>query len=133
MISYAFAAEPIQFSHQRHAALKLKCAFCHVTAETAERATFPAASKCRTCHTTMTLPQDAKITPAKPIYVLPDFVFFSHSKHVAAKIACAGCHGDVWHQASIKPVLKMKMAACVDCHKTHKATITCNKCHELSQ
>jgi hypothetical protein len=39
----------------------------------------------------------------------------------------------VWTQADIKPVLQMKMAACVDCHKSRSATIACTKCHELSQ
>jgi hypothetical protein len=126
-------AEPIQFNHQRHAALKLKCVYCHATAETAERATFPSASKCEACHTTMALPKDAKVIPAKPVYTLPDFVFFSHAKHAAANIACETCHGDVWQQTAIKPVLLMKMAACVECHKARKATIVCNQCHELSQ
>ncbi|HTB14530.1 MAG TPA: cytochrome c3 family protein [Bryobacteraceae bacterium] len=113
--------------------MKLKCVYCHTTAETAERATFPAALKCKTCHTTMDLASDAKVTPAKPVYVLPDFVFFSHAKHAAAKVGCENCHGDVWKQATMKPVLPMKMGACVDCHKARKATIACNKCHELSQ
>jgi hypothetical protein len=76
---------------------------------------------------------DARVTPAKPVYVLPDFVFFSHAKHAAAKIACNHCHGDVWRQPIIKPVLLMKMSACVDCHKSRQVTIVCTKCHELSQ
>jgi hypothetical protein len=81
----------------------------------------------------MTLAADARVTPEKPVYVLPDFVFFSHAKHAAAKIGCEKCHGDVWRQASIQAVLAMKMAACVECHKAREATIACTKCHELSQ
>ena len=81
----------------------------------------------------MTLAPGQKITPAKPVYVLPDFAFFSHAKHAAAKVTCETCHGDVWKQATIQPVLLMKMSACVDCHKTKQATIVCNKCHDLSQ
>jgi Cytochrome c7 and related cytochrome c len=73
------------------------------------------------------------VKPTKPVYVLPDFVFFSHAKHAAAKIGCDRCHGDVWQQAVIRPVLAMKMSACVDCHKARQATVVCTKCHELSQ
>jgi hypothetical protein len=103
----------------------MKCVSCHATAETAERASFPEAQKCQVCHTTFDLPKNAKITPEKPIYVLPDFVFFSHAKHV---VGCAACHGD----DPDKPFLLMKMKACVDCHKANKAVVTCNVCHDLS-
>jgi hypothetical protein len=103
----------------------MKCVSCHATAETAERASFPEAQKCQVCHTTLDLPKNAKITPEKPIYVLPDFVFFSHAKHV---VGCGACHGD----DPGKPFLQMKMKACVDCHKTNKAVVTCNTCHDLS-
>jgi Class III cytochrome C family len=72
------------------------------------------------CHAEFDLP--AKVTPEKPIFVLPDFVVFSHARH---KTACATCHGE-------KP-LAMKMKACVDCHKTNKATVACTACHDLSQ
>jgi hypothetical protein len=29
--------------------------------------------------------------------------------------------------------LRMKMKACVDCHKANHAAVTCTLCHELSQ
>ena len=51
----------------------------------------------------------------------------------AAKVACAACHGDVKAQAKIEVHRSTKMAACVDCHKEHKATVACNACHELGQ
>lgn len=109
--------------------MKFKCVSCHATAESAERATFPPAAKCQTCHAT----QNAKLTPEKPVYVLPDFVFFSHARHAAAKIACEHCHGDVWKEDPTRPVLQMNMKACVDCHKSRQASVACTKCHELSQ
>jgi hypothetical protein len=127
------AADPVAFSHRRHAALKLKCVYCHATAETAERAAFPSSARCRTCHIDKPLPKDAKVAPDAPVYVLPDFVFFSHARHAAAKIVCDACHGNVWQQETIQPVLAMKMKACVDCHRSHAAATACNKCHELSQ
>jgi hypothetical protein len=79
------------------------------------------------------LDKGTTIVPEKPLYKLPDFVFFSHAKHKSAKIACGSCHGDVWAGDTVKLVLEMKMKACVDCHKTSRATVVCTVCHELSQ
>jgi hypothetical protein len=75
----------------------------------------------------------AKVVTGPAIYRLPDFVFFKHSRHAAAGIQCSTCHGDVWTQERIQPVLQMKMKACVDCHQARHATVTCTACHELSQ
>lgn len=139
--------EPVHsdlFSHMRHASLKLQCAFCHKTAGTGARAGFPAASVCMTCHRTVSIdrpdiqrlaalaPSD-EIVPTAPVYRLPDFVFFRHDQHVSHPVPCARCHGDVWMQERIQPVLPMKMKACVDCHKVQHAPVTCTTCHELSQ
>ncbi len=116
----------MQFGHARHAPLKLKCVSCHATAETAERASFPEAQKCKVCHAELALPKNERIRPEKPVYVLPDFVVFSHAKH---KVECAACHGE----DPGKPFLAMKMKACVDCHKSKQAAVTCTICHDLSQ
>jgi len=135
----AAGAEP--FSHKRHAALKLQCVNCHAGAVTGERAGFPAASVCMSCHRTMAtdkpeikrlaaLPATEKIVPNTPVYTLPGFVFFRHNRHL---IECGECHGDIWGLDQIQPRLQMKMSACVDCHRTKGAVETCTSCHELSQ
>lgn len=124
--SAAAAAEPAPFSHKVHAGVNLACTFCHKTAATAERATFPAWKTCLTCHTE----KAEQAIPSQRIYKLPDFVFFSHARH---KADCAACHGDVKAQAKMEPHRSTKMAACVDCHKEHNATVVCNACHELGQ
>jgi quinoprotein glucose dehydrogenase len=137
-------AGPGLFQHNRHAALKIECAFCHPTAVKGDRAGFPTASRCMTCHRAVatdrsdvkrlaTLPASEKIVPASPVYRLPDFVTFRHGQHAGAGIGCASCHGDVWTHQQIAPVLEMKMKACVDCHRARRASVTCTKCHELSQ
>jgi hypothetical protein len=127
-------ARPEVFNHKRHAPLKLECKTCHATALTAERAGFPTGAACLTCHTDRTdLAATAKVVPGPAIYRLPDFIFFKHSRHNDAKIQCATCHGEVWTQDRLKPVLQMKMKACVDCHQSNHATVTCTACHELSQ
>jgi hypothetical protein len=132
-----FASQPIPFSHKRHAALKMECAYCHQKAATAERAGFPAASKCMVCHREVAklaaLAPDTAIVPEKPLYILPDFVFFSHARHKTEKVSCETCHGKVWAADTVKLQLSMKMKACVDCHKASHATVTCTACHELSQ
>ena len=109
--------------------------YCHAKAVTGERAGFPAASKCIVCHRERLagLAPDTPIVPEKPLYVLPDFVIFSHARHKTSPISCASCHGDVWAQDTVKAQLSMKMKACIDCHKTHHATVVCTACHELSQ
>jgi hypothetical protein len=79
------------------------------------------------------LPANTLIVPEKPLYQLPDFVFFSHARHKTQQISCATCHGDVWADDVVKAQLRMMMKACVDCHKTHHATVVCTACHELTQ
>lgn len=122
-------AEPEPFSHKRHGELNLPCTFCHTTAASAERATFPAWKTCQTCHRE----KPVQALPSQRVYRLPDFVFFSHGRHATAKVECAACHGDVKAQAKITVHRSTKMAACVDCHKEEKATVVCNACHELGQ
>ena len=115
------------FSHRKHAPLKMKCTQCHMTAEKEEIANFPEVAKCRICHTTM---PDRDI-PSRRVYLVRDFVFFSHATHSAAKVGCASCHGEVNNQDVLKIERPTTMAACVSCHKETKATLECNACHEL--
>jgi quinoprotein glucose dehydrogenase len=137
-------AAPELFSHKRHAELKLECAYCHKDGTGGERAGFPAASACMNCHRGVAtdkpeiqrlaaMPAAQPVVPASPVYRLPDFVFFRHNRHAARGIACTACHGDMWGQEQVRPVLQMKMKACVDCHRTSQASVTCTVCHELSQ
>ena len=140
----AGADEPIDwFSHRRHEAAKQTCASCHVGAEKGERAGFPKVSHCMLCHTAISrdaplirklaaLPKADSPFAAK-FHKLPDMVVFSHARHAQAKIECATCHGAVNEQDRPKPLLAMKMAACMDCHKRRQATTDCSACHELGQ
>lgn len=118
------------FSHKQHAAFKLKCVSCHVSAEKEERAGFPAISaQCKACHTKI----GERELPSTRVYQLADFVVFSHARHSSAKLECATCHGDVTQAAKIKIERPITMIGCVNCHKEHKATIVCTACHELGQ
>lgn len=124
----------IAFSHKRHAPLKLDCAYCHTTAKTGERASYPDVATCKLCHQQMAaLPKQGTLAPARSMYMLAEFVFFSHARHRAAKIACQTCHGNVWQQDAIIQAMPMTMKACVACHKANKAKTGCKTCHELNQ
>ena len=117
------------FSHKKHAPLKLKCVSCHSQSEKGDLAGFPAVANCKVCHVDIA----EREIPSQRVYELPDFAFFSHGKHAAAKVECRTCHGDVMKQDVIEAEHPVKMKWCVDCHKRQKAAVTCNTCHELGQ
>ena len=71
--------------------------------------------------------------PSKRVYKIPDFVFFSHARHADAKLACDACHGKVYEMETMRIERPTTMKACIDCHKEHKAAVTCTTCHELNQ
>ncbi|MBV8820076.1 MAG: cytochrome c3 family protein [Acidobacteriaceae bacterium] len=138
------AADAIAFSHKQHAPLKLDCKYCHVTATSGERASYPTASTCMTCHVQVAkgqpevrklaaLPKETPIEPENSVYMLADFAYFSHARHFTAKINCQKCHGQIYDMAAVEQVLPMTMKACVTCHRETHATTACNKCHELGQ
>lgn len=140
----AFAADDVPFSHKKHAALKLDCAYCHTTAAKGERAGYPQAAICMTCHQQIAkdkpgivrlaaLPKNEAIEPERSVYMLAEFVFFSHARHSAAKVACTTCHGQVYEMEEVEQVLPMTMKACITCHRASHAATACTKCHELGQ
>ena len=144
MAAPAHGVTKVEFSHKRHAALKLPCVHCHSGALTEERAAFPGASGCLECHQAIsgkspaleavrTLSKDAKPFPTRQVYSLPDFVFFSHGKHAQSGVKCATCHGDVTASDVVTAAVNMKMMWCVGCHKSAGAAVACTACHELSQ
>jgi hypothetical protein len=119
--------------------MKIACSTCHTGSLKSERAGFPQQEQCLVCHSRdgdgrAGLPGEVLDNiPSQRLYKLPDFVFFSHAKHAAAKVACKSCHGDVAAQAVLEVKQPPTMKSCVDCHRTNRAAITCNTCHELGQ
>jgi Zn ribbon nucleic-acid-binding protein len=67
----------------------------------------------------------------KRLYTLPDFVYFSHQKHLAANVECAVCHGPVKDRDQLWQEKEVSMVACVDCHKLRKAAVNCDLCHNI--
>jgi hypothetical protein len=135
--------QPIAYSHKQHLAQGLDCAACHVTSRTDSHATLPPTATCMGCHATVKT-DSAEIqklkdfdvkkedVPWKRVYRLADYVYFSHKVHVASdpSITCETCHGNVRELDVMQKLKDISMAACVECHKQHAATIRCDGCHE---
>jgi hypothetical protein len=103
--------------------------------------TYPSEEKCMQCHETIKAesPAIVKLTeyykerrpvPWVPVYRVPDYVFFSHLRHVKkAGIGCDVCHGPVAERDVVVKEKSIGMAACMDCHKDKGARHTCRTCH----
>lgn len=136
---------PVSFSHYVHTRQhKIKCLSCHRGAVKEARAGIPNIETCSLCHSKILNPsserekqiydfvKNNKKIPWRNYYMVPDYVYFSHRRHVKlGKIDCVSCHGDMSDQTS--PVLKkftpIKMQFCFDCHTERKITTDCGNCH----
>ncbi len=132
------ADQPIPYSHKTHLKMGLKCNECHTMPGKGELATYPAESKCMTCHVAVKkesphiqlLTEYARTKAPVPwvqVYKLPKFVWFSHKAHAVAD--CALCHGLVAERDVIVKEKPITMVACMACHDEHKASNECNLCH----
>ena len=121
--------QPVPFSHRHHVGeLGISCVNCHVSAETAASAGFPPTETCMACHSQIWTGAEA-LAPVREslltqtpirwnrVHDLPDFVYFNHSVHLGAGVACASCHGDVSDMALIEQVEPLTMRFCLDCHR----------------
>jgi hypothetical protein len=134
--------QPIPFSHKLHVAQGLACKQCHPISEPGDIATIPKPSFCMGCHTTVKKesPHIAKLAefqaenrrvPWAPVYRVPDWVSFSHKRHVAAEgVTCQTCHGPVQEREVLRRERDLSMAACMDCHRAKKISTECLLCHD---
>ena len=65
------------------------------------------------------------------VHVLPDFVYFNHSRHVQRGVSCETCHGNVANMERVEQVSPFTMGWCVNCHRLpeNNAPLNCNTCH----
>ncbi|MDA2923985.1 cytochrome c family protein [Acidobacteria bacterium AH-259-L09] len=136
--------QPVAFSHKLHMQLGLQCRICHRSTEVAGSAGLPNVSDCMICH--------RGIAPDRPeiqklaryarekksikwlrVYQVPYYVFFSHQNHRRAGIDCSACHGKVPERDALWREKDLSMAACIECHRSHEASIECHLCHALDQ
>jgi hypothetical protein len=135
----------MSFSHFVHTKQhNIKCMICHKGINTQMRAGIPNIETCSVCHADIINPNSKEekkinefVTSNKLIawqnyYRVPDYVYFSHRRHVKlGNLDCKLCHGDMTEQktkvlTNFRPV---EMDGCVDCHKKSNITVECNNCH----
>jgi hypothetical protein len=136
--------QPIAYNHSIHVNdVGLDCTECHTGAENRSRATLPTVEVCQDCHSEMNGETDAEAfvvaavenneeIPWERIYKLPDYVYFSHRRHISlGKIDCAQCHGDIQDSETppMVPQVALTMEFCMDCHEEQKANNDCLACH----
>ena len=119
--------QPIPYSHRAHIEAGMQCLFCHPNALRSDLAGIPSVQTCMGCHRVIKTDSPA-IQPLtgylergepiawQPVNRQPDFVYFSHQPHLGAGLNCETCHGDVGRMTVARPVVKMDMGWCLDCH-----------------
>jgi hypothetical protein len=139
----AAPAQPIAFNHQVMVQLGVQCLYCHNTARESPAAGMPSVAKCMGCHKVVdpTVPVIQEVAgywdrqqpiPWVRVNVMPRFVFFSHQVHINNGVNCETCHGDVGHMTVDKPVVRMNMGWCLDCHEKQpnaSQLMDCVICH----
>ena len=151
-------SQPVAFSHRLHAGEnRIDCLFCHGPAEQGRHGGIPPVSTCLKCHEQLRFkpgtkepsPELAKLQDAartgQPIpwtrvHRNPSFVYFNHSRHVNAGVACQTCHGEVQTMDGVAQFRSFSMGDCLACHRDHNqklaaagkgpaAPTDCSACH----
>jgi len=138
----AAPTQPIAFSHKVHAGdNRIACLYCHLYATRSTVAGVPAVQLCMGCHEVIAKgrPEIQKLRGywdrSDPIvwtkvYDLPDYVYFSHKRHVLKGISCEACHGAVADMDQVRKVTSLDMGWCVACHRSNRASVDCLACHK---
>ena len=134
--------QPVPFSHRVHAGVnRIGCEMCHAYARHSPVAGIPSITRCFGCHkfidrdkpvvqTVVKTYQEGKVLAWNRVYRLPDHVFFTHERHLAAGLHCQQCHGEVETMDVVRQVAPLTMGWCVDCHRLRKAPTDCLTCHK---
>jgi len=133
--------QPILFSHKIHAGdNQIACQYCHSYVAISPWAGIPSIQKCMGCHSQVAgrdveyqfdgqkinIRQeiqkvkeywDKKMSiPWVRVTYLPDFVHFTHKRHILRKFECKTCHGEVQTMDVVYKVNKLEMGWCIGCH-----------------
>ncbi len=147
--------QPIEFPHDIHTKVnQINCLYCHTYARRSKVAGIPPTSKCMGCHTVIATdkPRIKKLTeywqkkqtpPWKKVHDVPDFVHFTHERHLKrfifdneelpverASEVCAFCHGDLKEMTVAKKVKSLTMGFCKRCHEANNGPADCWACHK---
>jgi hypothetical protein len=139
--SIAPNSQPLAFSHRLHVRERsIPCLQCHTYARRGPVAGIPSVQRCAQCHLTIAKArpeivkllkywEDKEPIPWLRVHNLPDYVRFTHKRHVLAGLTCQTCHGDVaGMDAAVQPA-PLTMGWCLGCHKQRQAPTECLTCH----
>jgi len=134
--------QPIEFRHDVHARDNgIPCLYCHAYARLSTVAGVPSVRKCMVCHLFYAGEHEG-VKALKEywekgqaiewirVYFLPDFVYFSHKRHVRGGVQCQECHGPVQDMEVLTRSISLEMGWCLDCHRARKASVDCLTCHQ---
>ena len=126
--------QPIAFSHKLHAGDNhIPCLYCHFAAEKGRHAGIPPENVCMNCHSKLRV-ESVEVEKLKEavvqgrairwtkIHNLPDFVYFNHSQHVLAGLACQKCHGPIERMERVRQDAPLTMGWCIGCHRARGIT-----------
>lgn len=134
--------QPIAFSHKLHAGDKtIPCQYCHAYARRGPVAGVPSVERCMGCHNFIATrrPEIKKLAaywerkqpiPWIRVYTLPDYVYFSHKRHIRAGLECQRCHGPVETMPVVFKYSSLEMGWCLSCHRQRGAPVDCATCHK---
>ncbi len=134
--------QPLPFSHRVHAGVnRIGCRMCHAYADHSTIAGIPSMTRCFGCHKFIDRDKadiqlllktydEGKVIEWARVYRVPDHVFFSHERHLAAGLRCQTCHGEVENMDVVRQASSLTMGWCVDCHRARKAPTDCLTCHK---
>jgi hypothetical protein len=138
--------QPLPYSHRLHVGdLGLECADCHTNPGGGKLMTYPPTATCTSCHRTnpggsqslqalMTMAGSGKPIPWRRVYQLPDYVYWQHAPHLAAKVECVECHGSVGERDVVSLETDVTtMRGCQRCHEKRQVFTDCGDCHEPRQ
>ena len=134
-------SQPIEFSHKTHIEKGgMSCEFCHIYARRSINSGAPVMDTCFGCHRVIAgsdedpqkaiKNQDAikkllefkskkESIPWKKVHDLPDFVHFSHKRHIQVGFDCTECHGEIGQQDVLSTqtmITDLSMGWCMTCH-----------------
>jgi len=142
--------QPIEFSHKIHVDKSgIPCEFCHIYARRSINSGVPTMASCFGCHSHNIIPgsdedpqkaiknQNAikkllelqpkgEAIPWKKIHDLPDFVHFSHKRHIQVGFDCTECHGEINQHDVLSPhtmITDLSMGWCMKCHREGRKTV----------
>jgi len=138
--------QPIAYSHQTHVEAGIQCLYCHAQATRSVIAGIPSVERCMGCHQVIATEDETvrqlasyweqgEAIPWVRVNYQPDFVYFSHRPHLGAGVNCETCHGDVGNMDEDKPVFRMGMGWCLECHTEQDPEhvdrlVDCITCHK---